>query len=809
MAWTNYDDVCRQLQAAGLILNGPLKIDLGKDKFARCKVEGADQESRGWYRLFTFEDIITGSFGVWSANDPTSFKVELPKADRKRITADQFAAIKAKQADDKRRADAERQREIEAASRKASHWWKLLDDAGAAGYMAKKGFDASELFGARVSKQGNLVVPVQDGAGKIYGLQVIYPTKSAGPRQGRDKDFTPPGLAKKGHFFQLGLVQRGGVVLLCEGFATGASLRKATGLPVVVAFDANNLVPVALELHKAHRKDVKILVCADDDYATMAKSGKNPGIDAAQTAALGVDGAVVWPVFPEERPADRKGPTDFNDLHTHPAGGLQAVRAQVEAALATAGWRAPKRAAAGALNQGGGEGAKAKGEGRRDARSIMPLDDIVERFIPIDDGSGKYVWDTWTCKIVQREQMAVMLPAKVRGDDIKQHPVWIERGAYYLNEIGFDPTGEDASVRLNSWSGWPTVPKKGGCECLLELLRYQCSAEPDIADALYQWMICWLAYPIQHPGAKMQTAVIMHGPQGTGKGRFFEWGYLPIFGKYGKYLDQDALEDKHGSDWQSGTLAVLADEVLARAEMYHHKNKLKNLVTSRRIRINPKGLVAFEETNHLNIVFLSNEKQPLVLENDDRRYCVIWTPPPLSRDFYNELSEEIANGGVEALHWHLQHEVDLGEFKPWTTPVVTEAKRDLINMGRDSVDRFLIDWQTGDTELPFCPCSSADLYRAYLGWCRSHGETRPRPENQFSGHIVKMHGWFKGHKDIAMEDEHGDVKMRRQRVVIPSDVALTEAAKRGEDRRQPEGDPLSKWLTTCFFTFRRAMRAEA
>jgi putative DNA primase/helicase len=803
MTWTNYEDVRGQLIAAGLILNDALVADT--HKIQRVKVEGSN-EKRGWYKLFSLGDLLTGAYGIWSADNPQSFKVDLPKSDRKKLTADELAVIKAKQAADAKRAEAERARETERAAQQAAAWWRQLQDAGHSGYMAKKGFDGSELFGARVSKAGNLVVPVQDGTGKIYGLQVIYPSKSAGPRQGRDKDFTPPGLAKKAHFFQIGLVQRGGVVLLCEGFATGASLRKATGLPVVVAFDAGNLTPVALEIHKAHRKDIRILVCADDDYLTDAKTGRNPGREAAALAANGVEGAVVWPQFPGERPTDTKGPTDFNDLHCHPDGGLQAVRAQVEVALATAGWVVKPRAS-GAESRPMGSGAGGSENSRRRAEAIMLLDDIVERFIPLDDGSGDHVWDDWTRKIVKQRQMITLLPAKVRNDDIKQHPIWRERGAYFLHEVGFDPTGKDASVRLNAWRGWPTQPRKGKCELLLELLRFQCSKEPEMADELYAWVEKYLAYIIQHPGAKMQTAIIMHGPQGTGKGRFFEWGYMPIFGEYGVYLDQDALEDKHGSDWQSCKLFVLADEVLARQEMFHHKNKLKNLVTSRRIRINPKGLVAFEETNHLNVVFLSNEKQPLVLENDDRRYCVIWTPPPLTRDFYDELSEEIANGGAEALHHYLKHEVDLGDFKPWTTPPVTEAKRDLINMSRDSVDRFMIDWRNGDLDLPFCPCSSADLYRAYLYWCRINGERMPRPENQFSGHVVKLHGWYKGHKDVNMEDSDGHMRPMRQRVIIPSEADLNESAKRGGiDYRQSAGESMLKWVTTCFYTFRAAMK---
>ena len=64
------------------------------------------------------------------------------------------------------------------------------------------------------------------------------------------------------------------VLLLAEGYATAASLHEATGRPVVVAFDAGNLVHVAGEL-RALFPGVALLVCGDDDRYTFARPGKN------------------------------------------------------------------------------------------------------------------------------------------------------------------------------------------------------------------------------------------------------------------------------------------------------------------------------------------------------------------------------------------------------------------------------------------------------------------------------------------------------------------------------------------------------
>ena len=42
------------------------------------------------------------------------------------------------------------------------------------------------------------------------------------------------------------------IALIAEGYATAASLHEATGLPVIVAFDAGNLLPVAQAIHKRY-----------------------------------------------------------------------------------------------------------------------------------------------------------------------------------------------------------------------------------------------------------------------------------------------------------------------------------------------------------------------------------------------------------------------------------------------------------------------------------------------------------------------------------------------------------------------------
>jgi putative DNA primase/helicase len=203
-------------------------------------------------------------------------------------------------------------------------------------------------------------------------------------------------------------------------------------------------------------------------------------------------------------------------------------------------------------------------------------------------------------------------------------------------------------------------------------------------------------------------------------------------------IDQSAVEDKF-NDWASRKLFMIADEVVARMEVFHVKNKLKALITGNRIRINPKNFAAYWERNHLNLVFLSNETMPLVIEEDDRRHCIIWTPEKREAEFYTAVLAEIANGGAEALHDFLLN-LDLGDFHVGALPPMTEAKDELINLALDSPTRFYYALYEGEVGgiIPR-PALTTDVYTLYKSWCHQ-SSNRPAPQHKFVNTLSRRHG---------------------------------------------------------------------
>jgi putative DNA primase/helicase len=574
---SNYDDILGQLRAAGLIVDS-----LIVGRLVRCKMEG-DREKRAWYTLHEIitakgDQLLVGSWGVWRGNNNNATKLEVRKSE---FTAEQRELLRERIKEDRRRAEAARKRDEFRAAQRAQAAWSRCSNTGESEYLTRKGVGA---YGVRFSPSGALVIPVTDTAGVIHGLQVIRSRREAEQSQLPEKQFWPAGVAKKGHFHLVGSPTW--IVLVAEGYATAASIHAATSLPVAVAWDAGNLGAVVKELRHRYRT-AKILICADDDnfakcdareiackarivltdnYKLCPHCGhehrrENTGVSSASMAAMAVSGSFVMPRFADElaRRAlfiDRGiKQTDFNDLHL--AEGLHVVRVQVETRLSELGWRPPAHGSAGTTHTAG--------EGREPLRPIDSLNELLDGFALVRGMNGT-VFDRRHHDLISLSDMRDLCITR------ELHRLWFEhhdRLIVYSDEVGFDPSESDTRVTCNLWKGWPRPPEEGKCDLILKLLKHMCSADTNAAE-LYQWILCWCAYPLQHPGAKMKSCVVVCGPQGAGKNMFFEDVVAAIYGsEYSRVIDQDAMEDKF-NDWASRKLLLIADEVLSE-QKYHLK----------------------------------------------------------------------------------------------------------------------------------------------------------------------------------------------------------------------------------------------
>lgn len=136
-----------------------------------------------------------------------------------------------------------------------------------------------------ISIDNVLLIPMFDTTGKIRSLQAIFPEKH--PLLERDKDFLPGG-GLAGLFGWIGA--KTGTVIICEGFATAATLHEQTGKRIYMSFTANNLLAVGRSVREK-LPETSIIFAADNDTETSG----NPGLTKANEAAAVVDGSVIVP----------------------------------------------------------------------------------------------------------------------------------------------------------------------------------------------------------------------------------------------------------------------------------------------------------------------------------------------------------------------------------------------------------------------------------------------------------------------------------------------------------------------------------
>jgi putative DNA primase/helicase len=176
---------------------------------------------------------------------------------------------------------------------KAVSLWRRASPVDTHPYLTRKGIKA---FGLRQYKSC-LVIPLRDTKGAIYSLQFIS-------AEG-EKRFLKGG-AITGHYHPIGHYH--GVLCLCEGYATGATVHQATGHAIAVAFSESNLKPVAIRLRKKF-PEARLIVCADNDRFTPG----NPGVTKAREAARAVEGCLIVPRFDDLGPYDYYVEEDVHD----------------------------------------------------------------------------------------------------------------------------------------------------------------------------------------------------------------------------------------------------------------------------------------------------------------------------------------------------------------------------------------------------------------------------------------------------------------------------------------------------------------
>lgn len=277
-------------------------------KIHRFKVAPDDKGVAGWYvgttgyLSKTGEQYYSVVYGNFKTGETFHYKSDHKNTSKEEHKKMQQAFEKAKML---RELEIEKDQK-DAAERAQSAWNEITVTNKVSDYLSRKKID--DFYGAKLADSGFLIVPIRDINGNLTSLQSIHDVKG-------DKKFFTGGKIK-GCFHVIGDIEESDYIIICEGYATGCSIRMATGKPVVVAFQSTNLENVAVEIANKYKAlNKKIIIAGDDDIYTVRQHDNEPynaGRIFADKAAEKIQATAVYPKFGDWA---TKGLTDFNDLH--------------------------------------------------------------------------------------------------------------------------------------------------------------------------------------------------------------------------------------------------------------------------------------------------------------------------------------------------------------------------------------------------------------------------------------------------------------------------------------------------------------
>jgi hypothetical protein len=249
----------------------------------------------------------------------------------------------------------------------------------------------------------------------------------------------------------------------------------------------------------------------------------------------------------------------------------------------------------------------------------------------------------------------------------------------------------------NMWRGMGLAPRMGDVSPWLNLLK---NNVPD--EDTRKWILQWLAYPLQVPGAKLLNYLIVYGPSGTGKGRFFA-PMMRIYGENAVVISKENISSTFNSTYAQRQWIQLDELQRHRASGDQDdviSQKVKFLASNEKIIVNRKGVPEYEVRNAANLVITSNYYDCIKLDADDRRAAVIkWEPVSKAVDFrmdeeyWVQFSGWIDAGGAEHIYDYLLS-VDLSDFNPngWAPDslekqeIVEESKAPMLRWVEDMME---------------------------------------------------------------------------------------------------------------------------
>jgi hypothetical protein len=365
-------------------------------------------------------------------------------------------------------------------------------------------------------------------------------------------------------------------------------------------------------------------------------------------------------------------------------------------------------------------------------------------------------------RIVQASNALLSYPGTLKLEGLSY---WPGKQRFVVDEIA-----GHRRLCLNTWQTFEIAAQEGDCQPWVDLMNHIFDGKQELVRRFEQW----LAFLVQHPGAKINWAPVLIGHPGIGKTTVGDVMRLMLGSSNVRIVEQDELESQYNSYVADKQLVIF--EELDRVPQ-KSMGILRNLITSDQITIREKWDKPVTMANRTNAMFLANDPEPLKIQPEDRRFMVHASRARQDKELAGRFwgwikGERITRedgqpgwsySGVAKLKSRLE-QYDLSDLDPRDNAPETDSKAELQASSLSDAAHALLIMEEWDQETVRPDVVQASLVQQEMASLAKHNGIAPQSKisANWVTHGMKELGWERLYRDVRVVDETN----RRKKVTL-------------------------------------------
>jgi hypothetical protein len=324
------------------------------------------------------------------------------------------------------------------------------------------------------------------------------------------------------------------------------------------------------------------------------------------------------------------------------------------------------------------------------------------------------------------------------------------------DRIDFLPCQNAPKNIYNTFKGFVGSTKKINDVNIMETLmmkhiRHLCNHDDKVVD----YVLDCFSNMVQHPYKLTRTALLFKTIQGCGKDTLFDYIGNKILGSnyYVVLTDVKKIFGNFNSTLENKILVVVNESKSKTA--FEFDDAIKDAITRKENIIEPKGKDAYKNTNNIFYVFLTNNKNAIKVEENDRRFCAIDGDNTIANDndYFTALNKEIDDGFIDGAFYHFLNTRDISKVNFTKDRPITSLYETLKEHNIPILGRFLCEFVDEYSSNEIEKIGSSELFNKFNHW---------KEKNKFNSYectSTKFGIDLKDYEHITKKKRNGGVMM--------------------------------------------------